>query len=89
MAIPPRAAWLACVFGRELDMGGGTKMTAASKRRRGRPPIYGKALTNAERKARWREREHAKVRQELGFDPLTVNAMDVLMARALPATPST
>jgi hypothetical protein len=58
-------------------------MTAASKRRRGRPPIYGKALTNAERKARWRERERAKLKLDPAFDP-NADGMSGLMARALP-----
>jgi hypothetical protein len=81
--LPSGAALLACVFGRELDMGGGTKMTTASKRRRGRSPIYGKALTNAERKARWRDSERAKLKLDPAFDP-NADGMSVLMARALP-----
>jgi hypothetical protein len=51
----------------------------------GRPLLGDRPTTGAERKRKWRERERQKQILKLGFDPLTVNAFDVLMARAIPA----
>jgi hypothetical protein len=59
-------------------------MTARAKRR-GRPPSFDRPMSAAERKRRWQARQRERVKQRLGFDPLTVNATDVLLARSIPA----